>query len=105
MAVNATMADNKVGYECQGYYFPLTSTRSSNNACVGYVTSVGVNVKSVFWTSTPGNDAYKYIYSAELNTPTNYSEEFQKGNKAPEGYNLNQNSNSADACPVRCVKE
>lgn len=105
VAVNATMADNKVGYECQGYYFPLTSTRSSNNACVGYVTSVGVNVKSVFWTSTPGNDAYKYIYSAELNTPTNYSEEFQKGNKAPEGYNLNQNSNSADACPVRCVKE
>lgn len=105
VAVNATMADNKVGYECQGYYFPLTSTRSFNNACVGYVTSVGVNVKSVFWTSTPGNDAYKYIYSAELNTPENYSEEFQKGNKAPEGYNLNQNSNSADACPVRCVKE
>ena len=105
VAVNATMADNKVGYEYQGHYFPLTSTRSSDNARVGYVTSVGVNVKSVFWTSTPGNDAYKYIYSAELNTPVNYSEEFQKGNKAPEGYNLNQNSNSADACPVRCVKE
>ena len=105
VAVNATMADNKVGYECQGHYFPLTSTRGSDNARVGYVTSVGANVKSVFWTSTPGNDAYKYIYSAELNTPVNYSEEFQKGNKAPEGYNLNQNSNSADACPVRCVKE
>ena len=105
VAVNATMADNKVGYEYQGHYFPLTSTRSSDNARVGYVTSVGVNVKSVFWTSTPGNDAYKYIYSAELNTPKNYSEEFQKGNKAPEGYNLNQNSHSADACPVRCVKE
>lgn len=105
VAVNATMADNEVGYEYQGHYFPLTSTRSSDNARVGYVTSVGVNVKSVFWTSTPGNDAYKYIYSAELNTPKNYSEEFQKGNKAPEGYNLNQNSNGADACPVRCVKE
>ena len=105
VALNATMADNKVGYECQGHYFPLTSTRGSDNARVGYVTSVGANVKSVFWTSTPGNDAYKYIYSAELNTPVNYSEEFQKGNKAPESYYLNSNSNIADACPVRCVKE
>lgn len=105
VAVNATMADNKVGYEYQGYYFPLTSTRSSDNARVGYVTSVNDNVKSVFWTSTPGNDSYKYMFSAELKTPKNYSEEFQKGNKAPVGYSLNQNSNIADACPVRCVKE
>lgn len=105
VAVNATMADNKVGYEYQGYYFPLTSTRSSDNARVGYVTSVNDNVKSVFWTSTPGNDTYKYMFSAELKTPKNYSEEFQKGNKAPVGYSLNQNSNIADACPVRCVKE
>lgn len=78
VAVNATMADNKVGYEYQGYYFPLTSTRSSDNARVGYVTSVNDNVKSVFWTSTPGNDTYKYMFSAELKTPKNYSEEFQK---------------------------
>lgn len=105
VAVNATMADNKVGYEYQGYYFPLTSTRSSDNARVGYVTSVNDNVKSVFWTSTPGNDTHKYMFSAELKTPKNYSEEFQKGNKAPVGYSLNQNSNIADACPVRCVKE
>lgn len=105
IAVNAIMADNKVGYEYQGYYFPLTSTRSSDNARVGYVTSVNDNVKSVFWTSTPGNDTYKYMYSAELKTPKNYSEEFQKGNKAPVGYSLNQNCNIADACPVRCVKE
>lgn len=105
VAVNATMADNKVGYEYQGYYFPLTSTRSSDNARVGYVTSVNDNVKSVFWTSTPGNDTYKYMFSAELKTPKNYSEEFQKGNKAPVGYSLNQDSNIADACPVRCVKE
>lgn len=105
VAVNATMADNKVGYEYQGYYFPLTSTRSSDNARVGYVTSVNDNVKSVFWTSTPGNDTYKYMFSAELKTPKNYSEEFQKGNKAPVGYSLNQNCNIADACPVRCVKE
>lgn len=105
VAVNATMAANKVGYEYQGYYFPLTSTRSSDNARVGYVTSVNDNVKSVFWTSTPGNDTYKYMFSAELKTPKNYSEEFQKGNKAPVGYSLNQNSNIADACPVRCVKE
>ena len=105
VAVNATMADNKVGYEYQGYYFPLTSTRSSDNARVGYVTSVNANVKSVFWTSTPGNDTHKYMFSAELKTPKNYSEEFQKGNKAPVGYSLNQDSNIADACPVRCVKE
>lgn len=105
VAVNATMADNKVGYEYQGYYFPLTSTRSSDNARVGYVTSVNDNVKSVFWTSTPGNDTHKYMFSAELKTPKNYSEEFQKGNKAPVGYSLNQDSNIADACPVRCVKE
>lgn len=105
VALNATMADNKVGYEYQGYYFPLTSTRSSDNARVGYVTSVNDNVKSVFWTSTPGNDTHKYMFSAELKTPKNYSEEFQKGNKAPVGYSLNQNSNIADACPVRCVKE
>jgi hypothetical protein len=105
VAVNATMADNKVGYEYQGYYSPLTSTRSSDNANVGYVTSVNDNVKSVFWTATPGNDTYKYMYAAELKTPKNYSEEFQKGNKAPESYYLNQNSNIADACPVRCVKE
>lgn len=105
VAVNATMADNKVGYEYQGYYFPLTSTRSSDNARVGYVTSVNDNVKSVFWTSTPGNDTYKYMFSAELKTPKNYSEEFQKGNKEPVGYSLNQNCNIADACPVRCVKE
>lgn len=105
VAVKATMTDNKVGYEYQGYYFPLTSTRSSDNARVGYVTSVNDNVKSVFWTSTPGNDTYKYMFSAELQTPKNYSEEFQKGNKAPVGYSLNQNCNIADACPVRCVKE
>lgn len=105
VAVKATMTDNKVGYEYQGYYFPLTSTRSSDNARVGYVTSVNDNVKSVFWTSTPGNDTYKYMFSAELKTPKNYSEEFQKGNKAPVGYSLNQNCNIADACPVRCVKE
>ena len=105
VAVNATMSDNKVGYEYQGHYFPLTSSRSSDHARVGYVTSVNDNVKSVFWTSTPGNDSYKYMFSAELKTPKNYSEEFQKGNKAPVGYSLNQNSNIADACPVRCVKE
>lgn len=105
VAVKATMTDSKVGYEYQGYYFPLTSTRSSDNARVGYVTSVNDNVKSVFWTSTPGNDTYKYMFSAELQTPKNYSEEFQKGNKAPVGYSLNQNCNIADACPVRCVKE
>ena len=104
VAVNATMADNKVGYEYQGHYFPLTSSRSSNHARVGYVTSVGVNVESNFWTSTPyGYDSY--IYTASLLTPKNYSEEFKKGNKAPEGYKMDSNGSNANGNCVRCVKE
>lgn len=104
VAVNATMADNKVGYEYQGHYFPLTSSRSSDHARVGYVTSVGVNVESNFWTSTPyGYDSY--IYTASLLTPKNYSEEFKKGNKAPEGYKMDSNGSNANGNCVRCVKE
>lgn len=104
VAVNATMADNKVGYEYQGHYFPLTSSRSSDHARVGYVTSVGVNVESNFWTSTPyGYDSY--IYTASLLTPKNYSEEFKKSNKAPEGYKMDSNGSNANGNCVRCVKE
>lgn len=104
VAVNATMADNKVGYEYQGHYFPLTSSRSSDHARVGYVTSVGVNVESNFWTSTPyGYNSY--IYTASLLTLKNYSEEFKKGNKAPEGYKMDSNGSNANGNCVRCVKE
>ena len=103
VVVNSTMAANKQGYEYQGHYFPLTSARSCSDARVSYVTSVGVNVESNFWTSTPYS-AYSYTYAAALKAPADYSGKYDKGQKSPEKYSMDYHNN-ADACPVRCIKE
>ena len=98
------MASNKSGYEYQGHYLPLTSIRSCANARVSYVTSVGVNVESLFWTCTPFG-YYSYTYAAALKAPANFSEKYDKGEtKSPEKYSVDYHNN-ADACPVRCIKE
>lgn len=104
VVANATMASNKSGYEYQGHYLPLTSIRSCANARVSYVTSVGVNVESLFWTCTPFG-YYSYTYAAALKAPANYSDKYDKGEtKSPEKYSVDYHNN-ADACPVRCIKE
>lgn len=104
VVANATMASNKSGYEYQGHYLPLTSLRSCANARVSYVTSVGVNVESLFWTCTPFG-YYSYTYAAALKAPANYSDKYDKGEtKSPEKYSVDYHNN-ADACPVRCIKE
>lgn len=106
VAVNATMAANKVGYEYQGHYIPLTSLRKHENGLVGYsCLPAQVKIESTFWTSTPYG-SYAYAYRASLKTRAKYWEEYEKGNKTFEDYELiGLGGYSADSCPVRCVKE
>ena len=105
VALNATMAANKVGYEYQGHYIPLTSLRKHENGLVDYICfPAQTNIESNFWTSTPSG-YYAYAHMASLKTQAKYWEEFDKGNKTFKEYILKTPGYSADACPVRCVKE
>lgn len=106
VAVNATMAANKVGYEYQGHYIPLTSLRKYENGLVDYIClPAQTNIESNFWTSTPYG-SYAYAYMASLKTQAKYWEEFDKGNKTFKEYAFKDiHGYSAQACPVRCVKE
>lgn len=105
VAVNATLAANKVGYEYQGYYIPLTSLRSNENGRVGHVCSPSQNqIESDFWTSTPLG-SYAYANMAILKTEPKYWEAFDNGKTAFKEKQMNSNARSASACPVRCVKE
>lgn len=105
VVLNSTLSANKVGYEYQGHYIPLTSLRKHENGLVDNLClPAQTSLESNFWTSTPGN-YYSYTYMASLKTPTKYFEKYDKGEtKSPEKYGLDARYN-ASSCPVRCIKE
>ncbi len=106
VAVNATMSANKAGYEYQGHYIPLTSSRNPINGRVDYIglPSQG-QIESTFWTSTPWDGYKSYAYMAILKTEPKYWEAFDNGKTAFKEKQLKADARSASACPVRCVKE
>ena len=105
VAVNATMAANKVGYEYQGHYIPLTSLRKYENGLVDYVGLPSQSsIESNFWTSTPVG-SFAYAYMATLKTEPKYCEAFDNGKTAFKETQLKSDARSASSCPVRCVKE
>lgn len=106
VAVNATMTDNKVGYEYQGHYIPLTSSRGFDKGLVGHVCyPAQVNIESNFWTSTPWGGYPSYVYMATLKTEPKYWEAFDNGKTAFKEKQLKADARNASSCPVRCVKE
>lgn len=106
VAVNATMTDNKVGYEYQGHYIPLTSSRGFDKGLVGHVCyPAQVNIESNFWTSTPWGGYPSYVYMATLKTEPKYWEAFDNGKTAFKEKQLKADARNASSCPVRCIKE
>lgn len=106
VAVNATMAANKVGYEYQGHYIPLTSSRSFDKGLVSHVCyPAQVSIESNFWTSTPWGGYPSYVYMATLKTEPKYWEAFDNGKTAFKEKQLKADARNASSCPVRCVKE
>ena len=106
VAVNATMAANKVGYEYQGHYIPLTSSRGFDKGLVGHVCyPAQVSIESNFWASTPWSGYPSYVYMATLKTETKYWEAFDNGKTAFKEKQLKADARNASSCPVRCVKE
>ena len=106
VAVNATMAANKVGYEYQEHYIPLTSSRGFDKGLVGHVCyPAQVNIESNFWTSTPWGGYPSYVYMATLKTEPKYWEAFDNGKTAFKEKQLKADARNASSCPVRCVKE
>ncbi len=106
VAVNATMAANKVGYEYQEHYIPLTSSRGFDKGLVGHVCyPAQVNIESNFWTSTPWGGYPSYVYMATLKTEPKYWEAFDNGKTAFKENQLKADARNASSCPVRCVKE
>lgn len=106
VAVNATLAANKVGYEYQELYIPLTSLRNHENGRVGHICSPSQNqIESNFWTSTPWGGYPSYVYMATLKTEPKYWEAFDNGKTAFKEKQLKADARNASSCPVRCVKE
>lgn len=106
VAINATMAANKVGYEYQGHYIPLTSSRGFDKGLVGHVCyPAQVSIESNFWTSTPWGGYPSYVYMATLKTEPKYWEAFDNGKTAFKEKQLKADARNASSCPVRCVKE
>ena len=106
VAVNATMAANKVGYEYQGHYIPLTSSRSFDKGLVSHVCyPAQISIESNFWTSTPWGGYPSYVYMATLKTEPKYWEAFDNGKTAFKEKQLKADARNASSCPVRCVKE
>lgn len=106
VAVNATLAANKVGYEYQELYIPLTSLRNHENGRVGHICSPSQNqIESNFWTSTPWDGYPSYVYMATLKTEPKYWEAFDNGKTAFKEKQLKADARNASSCPVRCVKE
>ena len=106
VAINATMAANKFGYEYQGHYIPLTSSRSFDKGLVSHVCyPAQISIESNFWTSTPWGGYPSYVYMATLKTEPKYWEAFDNGKTAFKEKQLKADARNASSCPVRCVKE
>ena len=101
---SATLASNLIGYDFDGHYLPMTSSRSNTHFRTETVRSSGYTTISYMWTSesvTAHN--YGYAYAAAIVAPPNYADKGQP-NTLKE-VKLEDNKYLASSCPVRCVKE
>ena len=101
---SATLASNLIGYDFDGHYLPMTSSRSNTHFRTETVKSSGYTTISYMWTSesvTAHNCGY--AYAAAIVAPPNYADKGQP-NTLKE-VKLEDNKYLASSCPVRCVKE
>lgn len=101
---SATVAANLVGYDFDGHYLPMTSSRSNMHFRAEYVKSTGYVTTSYMWTSesvTAHN--FGYAYAAAMIAPPNYADKNQP--KTLKEVKSEDNKYLASSCPVRCVKE
>ena len=101
---SATVAANLVGYDFDGHYLPMTSSRSNKHFRTETVKSCGYETISNMWTSesvTAHN--YGYAYAAAMVAPPNYADKNQP--KTLKEVKFEDNKYLASGCPVRCVKE
>ena len=101
---SATMAANLVGYEFDGHYLPMTSSRSNTHFRTETVRSSGYETKTYMWTSeTVTAHNFGYAYAAAMIAPPNYADKNQP--KTLKEVRVEDNKYLASSCPVRCVKE
>ena len=101
---SATMAANLVGYEYDGHYLPMTSSRSNTHFRTETVKSCGYETISYMWTSeSVKTHNYGYAYAAAMVAPANYADKNQP--KTLKTVKFEDNKYLASSCPVRCVKE
>ena len=101
---SATVAANLVGYDFDGHYLPMTSSRSNKHFRTETVKSCGYETISYMWTSesvTAHN--YGYAYAAAMVAPPNYADQGKP--KTLKEVRVEDNKYLASSCPVRCVKE
>ena len=101
---SATLASNLIGYDFDGHYLPMTSSRSNTHFRTETVKSSGYTTISYMWTSesvTAHN--YGYAYAAAMVAPPNYADKGQP-NTLKE-VKFEDSKYLASSCPVRCVKE
>ena len=101
---SATVAANLIGYDFDGHYLPMTSSRSNTHFRTETVKSSGYVTKSYMWTSeTNTNHNFGYAHAAAMVAPPNYADKNQQ--KTLKEVKLEDNKYLASSCPVRCVKE
>ena len=101
---SATLAANLIGYDFDGHYLPMTSSRSNKHFRTETVKSCGYETISYMWTSeTNTNHNYGYAHAAAMVAPPNYADKNQQ--KTLKEVKLEDNKYLASSCPVRCVKE
>ena len=101
---SATVAANLIGYDFDGHYLPMTSSRSNTHFRTEIVKSSGYVTKSYMWTSeTNTNHNFGYAHAAAMVAPPNYADKNQQ--KTLKEVKLEDNKYLASSCPVRCVKE
>ena len=101
---SATVAANLIGYDFDGHYLPMTSSRSNTHFRTETVKSSGYETKTYMWTSeTVTAHNFGYAYAAAMIAPPNYADKNQP--KTLKEVKFEDNKYLASSCPVRCVKE
>lgn len=101
---SATVAANLIGYDFDGHYLPMTSSRSNTHFRTETVRSSGYETKTYMWTSeTVTAHNFGYAYAAAMIAPPNYADKNQP--KTLKEVKFEDNKYLASSCPVRCVKE
>ncbi len=101
---SATVAANLIGYDFDGHYLPMTSSRSNTHFRTETVKSSGYETKTYMWTSeTVTAHNFGYAYAAAMIAPPNYADKNQP--KTLKEVRVEDNKYLASSCPVRCVKE